>query len=146
MTTLTLETSAPQAKKLKTLGYWAATSLAALAFLAGGSADIARGPDLVRGMAHLGYPTYFMLILGVWKVLGALAIVVPRFPRLKEWAYAGMVFDLTGAAFSHASVGDPPAKVLVPLVILGVVVASWALRPVANGRVIQAPRAALRTS
>jgi len=136
MATLTLEAPARSVEKLKTIAYWGATGLTALAFLAGGIADLARGPGLVAGMAHLGYPGYFMLILGAWKVLGALAIVAPRFPRLKEWAYAGMLFDLTGAAFSHAASGDPPAKVLVPLVILGLVVASWALRTTTSGRAL----------
>lgn len=115
--------------KTETIGYWAATGLAAFAFAFGGAMDIARGADVQAGLAHLGYPAYFALILGVWKVLGAVALVVPRFPRLKEWAYAGIVFDLTGAAASHAAVGDAVAKVVVPLVLLGIVAASWALRP-----------------
>jgi len=62
-------------------------------------------------------------------VLGGLAILAPRLPRLKEWAYAGIAFDLIGAAISHAAMGDPAAKVIVPLVILGIAAASWALRP-----------------
>ena len=83
----------------------------------------------MRGLGSLGYPAYFVTILGTWKVLGGLAILAPRTPRLKEWAYAGIAFDLTGAAFSHISVGQPVVKAIVPLVILGVAVASWALRP-----------------
>jgi hypothetical protein len=62
-------------------------------------------------------------------VLGGLAILAPRLPRLKEWAYAGIAFDLIGAAFSHAAMGEPVAKVIVPLVLLGIAAASWALRP-----------------
>lgn len=115
--------------KIRNIGYWAATGLVGLAFAAGGAADLARGPDMVAGMAHLGYPAYFLTILGIWKVLGAAAVLVPRFPRLKEWAYAGMVFDLTGAAASHAAVGDSAGKVLTPLLLLALVAASWALRP-----------------
>ena len=80
-------------------------------------------------MTHLGYPAYFMVILGVWKVLGGVVVVAPRLPRLKEWAYAGMLFDLTGAAASHAAVGDPVAKIATPLILMGIVAASWALRP-----------------
>jgi hypothetical protein len=79
-------------------------------------------------MAALGYPGYFVTILGMWKVLGGLAILAPRLARLKEWAYAGIAFDLTGAAFSHAAMGDPVAKVIVPLVLLGFAAASSALR------------------
>jgi uncharacterized membrane protein YphA (DoxX/SURF4 family) len=81
---------------------------------------------------ELGYPMYFFLILGVWKVLGAITILVPRFPRLKEWAYAGIFFDLTGAALSCAAVGGYGAygfHVIAPLLIAGLSVASWALRP-----------------
>ena len=83
----------------------------------------------------LGYPAHFVAILGVWKVLGACAILVPRLPRLKEWAYAGMIFDLTGGAIAHASVGDGDAwmgnvgHIVTPLVIASFVAASWALRP-----------------
>ena len=137
MSSLSIDAPAHRPEKLKTIAYWGATSLTALAFFTGGLADLARGPAMVNGMAHLGYPSYFMLILGAWKVLGALAVVAPRFPRLKEWAYAGMAFDLTGAALSHAAVGDPAGKVLVPLVLLGIAAASWALRPAPSGRVFR---------
>jgi uncharacterized membrane protein YphA (DoxX/SURF4 family) len=109
--------------------YWTTTTLIALAFLSGGAAYLLRVDQPVQGMAALGYPPYFITILGIWKVLGGLAILAPRLPRLKEWAYAGIAFDLTGAAFSHAAVGDPAAKVIVPLVLLGIAAASWALRP-----------------
>ena len=80
----------------------------------------------------LGYPMYFFAILGVWKVLGAIAILVPRFPRLKEWAYAGIFFDLTGAAASCALAGGYGAygfHVIAPLILTAFMVASWALRP-----------------
>jgi uncharacterized membrane protein YphA (DoxX/SURF4 family) len=116
-------------KRSHTIAYWATTGLTAAAFAVGGLVDLGRGADVVAGMQHLGYPLYFASILGVWKVLGALAILAPRLPRLKEWAYAGMFFDLTGAAVSHASSGDPIAKIATPLVILALVTASWALRP-----------------
>lgn len=114
--------------KTEKIGYWAATGLVALAFAFGGALDLARTPEVEAGLARLGYPAYLATILGIWKVLGAIAIVVPRFPRLKEWAYAGMVFDLTGAAASHAAVGDPASNVVVPLVLLALVAASWVLR------------------
>ncbi len=111
------------------IAYWVTTVLAAFVFLAGGAADLARPASAVELMTALGYPAYVMTILGVWKVLGGVAILIPRFPRLKEWAYAGMVFDLTGASASHAAVGEPAAKIATPLIILGIVMASWALRP-----------------
>jgi uncharacterized membrane protein YphA (DoxX/SURF4 family) len=115
--------------KLRPIAYWVATALTAFVFLSGGVADIARPEPVMEGMTHLGYPAYFATILGVWKVLGGLAVLAPGWRLLKEWAYAGMLFDLTGAAASHAAVGDPAAKVATPLIILVIVAASWALRP-----------------
>src|SRR4051812_13751861 len=100
--------------KTKSIGYWSTTALVALAFAAGGAADLARAPNVVAGMNHLGYPAYFAAILGTWKLLGAVAVLAPRWPRLKEWAYAGMLFDLTGAALSHGASGDPAGKVITP--------------------------------
>jgi hypothetical protein len=122
----------------KRIGYWVVTGLLGFVFAAGGAVDLLRGPDMVAAMGHLGYPAYFVLILGTWKVLGAAALLAPGLPRLKEWAYAGMFFDLTGASLSHASVGDPAGKVLVPLVLAALLVASWALRPAS--RVLRANR------
>jgi uncharacterized membrane protein YphA (DoxX/SURF4 family) len=113
----------------RTVGYWLTTGLAALAFAFGGFVDLSRSPDVTAGMAHLGYPAYLATLLGLWKVLGAIAVLAPRTARLKEWAYAGMFFDLTGAAFSHASSGDPAGRILTPLFVLAFVAASWALRP-----------------
>jgi uncharacterized membrane protein YphA (DoxX/SURF4 family) len=115
--------------KYQKFGYWALTALVAFAFAAGGVVDLLHGPDVVAGMAHLGYPLYFATLLGVWKVLGAIAVLVPGFPRVKEWAYAGMFFDLTGAAFSHASSGDAASHVLTPIVVLALVIGSYLLRP-----------------
>src|SRR6266851_1122968 len=115
--------------KMRPIAYWVTTALTAFVFLSGGAADIARPPFVMEGMTHLGYPAYFVTILGVWKVLGGIAVLAPRLPRLKEWAYAGMLFDLTGASASHAAVGDPAAKIATPLIILAIVAASWALRP-----------------
>jgi uncharacterized membrane protein YphA (DoxX/SURF4 family) len=115
--------------KYRNIGYWAATGIVALLFAFGGAMDVAHPPDVAAGLAHLGYPLYFATLLGIWKLLGAIAIVVPGFGRVKEWAYAGMFFDLTGASVSHAASGDDVGHVLTPLVILGVVIASYLLRP-----------------
>ena len=113
----------------RTAIYWTTTALIALAMLSGGAAYLLRVEEPLKGMAALGYPAYFVTLLGIWKVLGGLALLAPRFPLLKEWAYAGIAFDLSGAAFSHAATGDPAAKVNVPLVLLWVAALSWALRP-----------------
>lgn len=115
--------------KAKTIGYWVTTALVALAFLAGGAGDLSRGPDMLAGMAHLGYPAYLLVLLGVWKMLGGVVLLAPGLPTLKEWAYAGIVFDLTGASFSHAASGDGAKEILIPLVIGALAMASWALRP-----------------
>jgi uncharacterized membrane protein YphA (DoxX/SURF4 family) len=115
--------------KAKTITYWATTGFVALAFLAGGVADTTHAASVGPTMVHLGYPLYVATLLGIWKALGAVAILAPRLPRLKEWAYAGMFFDLTGAAVSHASSGDPAPKIITPLALLVLVLASWALRP-----------------
>lgn len=121
----------------KTIGYWVATGLTALSMGMGGLMDLQRGPEMVAGMAKLGYPAYFLLLLGTWKVLAVPALLAPKLPRLKEWAYAGIAFDLTGAAFSHAAAGDAAGKVITPLVLLAIAAASWALRP--DSRKLAAP-------
>ena len=118
--------------KAKTIVYWTATILVALPIGSGGVAQLVQYLGNPNGVVPaLLYPMYFFAILGVWKVLGAIAILVPRFPRLKEWAYAGIFFDLTGAAASCAAVGGYGAyafHVIAPLIITGLTVASWALR------------------
>ncbi len=117
--------------KAKNITYWTTTILVAFFIGSGGIAQMA----IQRGnaaMQLLGYPLYFFHILGFWKLLGAIAILVPRYPRLKEWAYAGIIFDLTGAAASNAAVGGYGAygfHILAPLIIAGITVASWYLRP-----------------
>src|SRR5512139_2014559 len=123
---------------MRTAAYWTTTALTAFAFLSGGATWLSRADFAMAGIAELGYPAYFATLLGAWKVLGGLAILAPRLPRAKEWAYAGIAFDLTGAAFSHAAVGHPAAKAIVPLVILGIAAGSWALRP-ASRRLGSAP-------
>jgi hypothetical protein len=115
--------------KLKTLGYWVTTGLIAAVLLFGGAIDVAHPPSAVAFLAHLGYPAYFAMLIGTWKVLGGMALLAPRWPRLKEWAYAGVFFDLTGAAVSHAASGDPAPRVLMPLVMAALAIASWSLRP-----------------
>jgi uncharacterized membrane protein YphA (DoxX/SURF4 family) len=88
-----------------------------------------RLPPFSEIMSHLGYPAYFMTIIGLWYMLAAVAILAPRFPRLKEWAYAGLVFVYTGAAASRLAVGDPAVTLVGPIIFTALLAASWALRP-----------------
>lgn len=115
--------------KPRLIGYWVTTGLLAATFLAAGAAELASNREAVASTVALGYPAYVLTILGAWKVLSVPALLAPRLPRLKEWAYAGIFFDLTGAAVSHAVSGDPPGRMATPLVLLFIAAASWALRP-----------------
>jgi hypothetical protein len=126
-------TAAGTNPRARTIAYWTTTILVAMPIGSGGVSQIAQYLANPHGVVPvLAYPMYFFAILGVWKVLGAIAILVPRFARLKEWAYAGIFFDLTGAAASCAAVGGYGAygfHVIAPLILTGFMVASWALRP-----------------
>ena len=125
--------AANTSSKSRTIVYWIMTALVAFFIGSRGIAQVMQyfaSPHAV--VPVLGYPMYFFAILGFWKFFGALTILVPRFPRLKEWAYAGIFFDLTGAAASNAMSGGYGAygfHVIAPLIITGFMLASWALRP-----------------
>ncbi|MDF2959546.1 MAG: DoxX-like family protein [Paenibacillus sp.] len=93
--------------KITKIFYWIFTVLTVALMGAGAIPDLLSVPDAVTLFAHLGYPAYLLPFLGVAKLLGVAAILVPGFPRIKEWAYAGFVFDLTGAMYSSIAVGDP---------------------------------------
>jgi uncharacterized membrane protein YphA (DoxX/SURF4 family) len=110
--------------------YWVTTALLASELLLGGIWDVLRVPQALGIIHRLGYPSYFLVILGVWKLLGAVALIVPRFPRLKEWAYAGAFFDLTGAVLSQLASGlIDVGQLIYPIAMTGVALVSWALRP-----------------
>jgi hypothetical protein len=115
--------------KGKLIAYWIVTVLVAANYGFAGVMYIGRGPDIQMGAKALGYPVYFFVILGVWKLLGALAILAPKTPIVKEWAYAGMFINLSAASISCAVMGFPLQHVITPAVTLGFVIASWALRP-----------------
>ena len=116
------------------VAYWTATGLVCAELVVGGIWDIARLPLVRETVAALGYPAYFLVILGVWKVLGGAALLAPRFARLKEWAYAGVVFADTCAIASHLWTGTGPGEIPVLAVLLVLTVVSWATRP--PGRVL----------
>ena len=121
--------------KAKLIFYWITTGLIALETFAGGVTDliyggtsVVSGPLVTDIVTSLGYPVYLLTILGIWKLPGAIFLVTPRFLRVKDWAYAGIFFELSGAAFSHAVAGHK-SDVVAPLVLASLAVASWALRP-----------------
>jgi hypothetical protein len=132
--------------KTRLIVYWMTTVLVALPIGSGGIFQMIQYRADPHGVVPiLGYPTYFFAILGFWKLLGSIAIVVPGYPRLKEWAYAGIFFDLTGAAASCAAVGGYGAygfHVLAPLILTGFTMVSWAMRPRNRTVVVMAPAAA----
>lgn len=115
--------------KGKVIGYWIATALTTLLMLPGGVADLINAPFAQEIMKHLGYPNYVAPMLGAWKILGTVVILAPGLTRVKEWAYAGMVFDLVGAGVSHLMTGDGPKDWMMPFVGVLFVVASSVLRP-----------------
>ncbi len=120
------------AYRTRLVAYWIFTLLIAYEMVAGAIWELLRIEYVRVLMTHLGYPLYFLSILGAWEIPGALAILLPRFRRLKEWAYAGALFKYTGAVASHFLAGDSANAWAVPLVLAGFTLASWALRPPAR--------------
>ncbi|EFH81287.1 conserved hypothetical protein [Ktedonobacter racemifer DSM 44963] len=114
---------------IKRFAYWITTAALLFVMLAGALGELTRQWGTIETHTVLGYPLYVLNIIGIWKILGALILAVPGLPRLKEWAYAGMFFDITGALLSHAFVGTGTIHLLETGSITLLVVASWALRP-----------------
>ena len=115
--------------KVKAITYWIVTVIIALESLIGGIADIMQAPVYIKALMHLGYPSYFSIILGAAKVLAAVTILAPDYPHLKEWAYAGLSFQFIGAITSHIFSGDGASAIIAPLIFLALVIISWLLRP-----------------
>jgi DoxX-like family len=121
------------------VGYWAATVPLALILFGSGAGALTRQDFLVEAMTGLGFPLYVMRILGTSYVLAAIALVVPAFPWVKEWAYAGVVFAMTAAFASHVFSADPFSEHAMPVVILSLAVASYVLRPASRRLVVRTP-------
>lgn len=112
--------------------YWISTAWLALGMVSTGAAQIFKMKGSTGGIdsiVHLGYPVYILMILGVWKILGVVAVIIPKFPLLKEWAYAGFFFVITGAILSHIASGDSITEVLPGLLLLVLTLVSWYFRP-----------------
>jgi uncharacterized membrane protein YphA (DoxX/SURF4 family) len=109
--------------------YWIATIWLAVAMLASGLQQIFHTKSFVDIIVPLGYPFYFLTILGIWKILGVVALLIPKFPLLKEWAYAGFFFAMSGAMFSHIASGNSLTEIFPSLILLIMIVLSWYYRP-----------------
>ena len=132
-------------KKRDKIIYWIATAWLALGMLSTGIVQLFKakqGQGGVDMIIHLGYPVYLLTLLAAWKILGVIALLIPKFPLLKEWAYAGFFFVMSGAVFSHIAIGDPANELFPSLLLLILTVLSWYFRP-ANRKVTQPENAPL---
>jgi len=109
--------------------YWVATALLCFGMLGSGISQLLQLKDMNELITHVGYPLYFMYIIGIWKILGVIAILIPNFKLLKEWAYAGFFFLMTGALISHLFMGDVGNAIFGPLFQIIFILVSWHFRP-----------------
>ena len=120
-------------KKRNKIIYWIATIWLSLGMLSTGVVQLLKlkgdSPGSLDSMTHLGYPVYFVTILGVSKILGVVALLIPKFPLLKEWAYAGFFFMMSGAIFTHIAAGNSMSEIFPSLLLLVLIVVSWYFRP-----------------
>ncbi|MGN7788014.1 DoxX family protein [Niabella sp. 22666] len=117
--------------------YWIATIWLALGMLSTGIVQLIQLKEETEMMNRLGYPSYLLGIIGVWKILGVVAVLVPKFPLLKEWAYAGFFFVMSGAILSHFAIGDGAKEFFGPVLLLILTFVSWYFRPVNRKIVLQ---------
>jgi len=116
-------------EKKKLVWYWIITAILSFCIFSGGVAQAVQVKGVVEGFKPLGYPTYFISLIGVWKVLGIIAILIPKFKLLKEWAYAGIFFTMTGAVISHIASDNVSVQIIAPALLAVFTVLSWYLRP-----------------
>ncbi len=109
--------------------YWIATIWLALGMVSTGLVQLFNMKEEIENFTSIGYPTYLMTLLGIWKLLGVAAILIPKFPVLKEWAYAGFFFAMSGAMFSHIVCGHGAQEIFGPALLLVLTVVSWYFRP-----------------
>jgi DoxX-like protein len=123
--------------KTKKIVYWIATIWLALGMFSTGMVQLlklkeqggATAPGGPTSITHLGYPIYILTILGIWKMLGVIIVLIPKYPLVKEWAYAGFFFIMSGAIFSHIAVSDPFNEMFPSVLLLILTVISWYFRP-----------------
>jgi len=116
-------------KKRNKIIYWIATIWLSLGMLSTGIVQLLQTDEEVDMMTRLGYPAYFLTIIGVWKILGVVAVLIPKFPLLKEWAYAGFFIAMSGAITSHLINGDEAIEIFGPTLLLVLTMVSWYFRP-----------------
>lgn len=116
-------------EKRKLIWYWLITAILSFCIFTGGLFQTIQVKGVIQGFKPLGYPTYFISIIGIWKMLGIIAILLPKFKLLKEWAYAGIFFTMTGAVISHIASHDASVQIIAPIVLAVFTVLSWYLRP-----------------
>ena len=109
--------------------YWIVTSWLSLGMISTGIVQLLKVKEEVDMFTHLGYPVYLLTILSIWKFLGVIAVLIPKFPLLKEWAYAGFFFAMSGAIFSHIAMGNSMKEIFPPLLLLTLTLVSWYFRP-----------------
>ena len=109
--------------------YWIATVWLSLGMMSSGIIQVIQQKEEVDSMSRLGYPPYFLSMLGTWKFLGVIAVLIPKFPLIKEWAYAGFFFTMSGALYTHIVVGDEAKEFFGPVLLLLLIAISWYFRP-----------------
>jgi hypothetical protein len=109
--------------------YWVATAWLSLGMISTGTVQLIHQEEEVQKMTALGDPLYFLTIIGAWKILGAVVILIPNYPLVKEWAYAGFMFLMSGAILSHLAVGDNVTEYFGPTLLLVLTIISWLYRP-----------------
>ena len=123
-------------EKRKKIWYWIITLLLSFCIFSGGLMQALLVKGVIDGFKPLGYPTYFICLIGIWKMLGVIAILLPGFKLLKEWAYAGIFFTMTGAVISHIASNDIKPQIIAPVMLAIFTVLSWYLRP-ADRKIVQ---------
>jgi hypothetical protein len=122
-------------EKRKLIWYWIITAILSFCIFFGGLAQALQLKETVQGFKPLGYPNYFISLIGIWKMLGVIAILIPKFKLLKEWAYAGIFFVMSGAVISHIASNDVSVQIIAPFLLAVLTVLSWYLRPL-NRKII----------
>ncbi|GAA5102372.1 DoxX family protein [Chryseobacterium ginsengisoli] len=123
-----METQNKSQKRNKII-YWVFTLWMSLGMVSTAIVQLMKNKDELTNFTNLGYPSYLMTIIGIWKILGIIAVLIPKLPLIKEWAYAGFFFVMSGAVISHVIVNDPIGRILPAVLLLALVIISWYFRP-----------------